>query len=134
MKTLKWIGHPVVFVITYLLLIIEGDRFGGFFMLYLLLTLPHLVPYSVFSAFGIIAIVVGFNIKKVKFQKIKLIFYFIGFCLMVLALVIFFSKGNKWQTFNYMLPTSIFIIFGICGLCFLLNTIRQLWVDNHLKK
>jgi hypothetical protein len=134
MKTLKWIGHPVLFVIIYLLLIIEGDHFGGFFILYLLLTLPHLVPYAVVSAFGIIGVVIGYNIEKEKQLKLKLMCYFIGFCLMILALILFFAKGNKWETFNYILPTVIFIIFGICGLCFLLNAIRLLQMNNDLRK
>lgn len=123
MKVVNWIGHPVIFLICYLLLIIEGDHFGGFFMLYLLLTLPHFVPYAVIAALGMAGVIIGFNVRKKKNLKSKPLLYLIGFCFMVAALVIFFGKGNKWETFHYALPTTSFLLFGISSFCFLVNIV-----------
>jgi len=130
MKLIKWMGHPVIFLILYLLLIIEGDQFGGFFMLYLLLALPHLVPYAVIAAVGMACVIVGFNVNKPGRLHLKPILYLAGLCLMLLALVLFFGKGNKWETFQYALPTISFIIFGLCSFCFLLNIV-SLFINSQ---
>jgi amino acid transporter len=117
MKIIKWIGHPVILVVLYLLLIIEGDEFGGFYMLYLLLSLPHLVPYSIIAAAGLSFIIIAFNSKRS--EKRIFAFYLFGYLLMLLSLIIFFSKGNKWKTFELDIPLLSFIVFGISSLCFL---------------
>jgi hypothetical protein len=122
MKAIKWIGHPVLLVIIYLLLIIEGDQFGGFFMLYLLLALPHFVPYALAAALGIACIVLGFNLRKGNYHSLKPMLFLSGYCLMILSLLVFFSKGNKWETFELAIPILTFVIFGISSLCFLINT------------
>jgi amino acid transporter len=117
MKIIKWIGHPVILVVLYLLLIIEGDEFGGFYMLYLFLSLPHLVPYSIIAAAGLSFIIIAFNSKRS--EKRIFAFYLFGYLLMLLSLIIFFSKGNKWKTFELDIPLLSFIVFGISSLCFL---------------
>ncbi len=133
MKAIKWIGHPVRLVIIYLLLIIEGDQFGGFFMLYLLLALPHFVPYAITAALGIASIIVGFNLRKENYLSFKPVLFLSGYCLMILSLLLFFSKGNKWETFEMGLPTLTFVIFGISSLCFLINTVL-LFSKSHSSK
>lgn len=118
MKIVKWIGHPVILMIIYLLLIIDGDEFGGFFMLYLLLSLPHFVPYALIAAIGLFLMVLAFNAKGGK--KNVSIFYLVGYILMILSLIIFFSKGNKWKTFELGIPLISFILFAISSICFLI--------------
>lgn len=130
MKAIKWIGHPVILVIIYLLLIIEGDQFGGFFLLYLLLALPHFVPYALAAALGIACIVLGFNLRKENYHSLKPVLFLFGYCLMILALLVFFFKGNKWETFKLAIPTLSFVIFGISSLCFLINTML-LFLKKH---
>jgi hypothetical protein len=122
MKLLNWIGHPVVLVVVYLLLVIEGDNFGGYFAVYLILALPHGALYAMFSAIGIGLIVYGFNLAKEPKQAwLKSGCYIMGFVLMVLGLCVFFSKGNKWETFESLLPLTTFSFFGITSVCFLIN-------------
>src|SRR6478672_4523712 len=98
MKIIRWIGHPIIVIILYLLLIIEGDEFGGFFMLYLLLSIPHLVPYSLVAAFGLVLLIFAFNYRGSKI--IAASSYLAGYTLMLLSLLMFFSKDNKWKTFE----------------------------------
>ena len=64
MKIIKWIGHPVIVICTFLLLITEGENFGGFYVLYLILALPHGALYAILASIGIASIVLGFNIQK----------------------------------------------------------------------
>lgn len=133
MKAIKWIGHPVVLIILFLLLIIEGDNFGGFFLLYLILALPHGVPYALVAITGITSITVGFNVhnKRLEFYKIGL--YIAGLLLMLISLIMFFAKGNKDATFKEPVPLFSFVFFGVCSFCFLLRTIYLMWRRGEKK-
>jgi hypothetical protein len=126
MKIVKWIGHPVILVIVYLLLVIEGDQFGGFFMLYLLLALPHLVLYALVAALGLFFMILAFNLNRDKYLNRITVFYLIGYTSMIVSLVLFFAKGNKWETFELAIPRLSFILFGICSICFLINIFSSL--------
>ena len=129
MKLIKWIGHPVIMVILYLLLIIEGDNFGGFYMLYLMLSVPHGVPYATVAALGIAGVVVAFNIHSARHRLFKPVLYLLGFGLMIFSLILFFQTGYNWKTFQLIVPCSSFILFGICAACFLIRT-----MDSFLPK
>lgn len=125
MKLIQWIGHPVVLVIIYLLLIIEGDNFGGFYLLYLVLSLPHGVAYAVVAALGIAGVIVAFNMHLPRFALLKTVLYLLGFCLMILSLLLFFARGYSWETFQLGIPLSTFILFGVCSICFLIRTLSS---------
>ncbi|MFL5788121.1 MAG: hypothetical protein ACJ748_08710 [Flavisolibacter sp.] len=120
MNLLKIVGSPVVLIIIYLLLIIEGDNFGGFFLLYLVLALPHGAPYALLAALGIACLIVGFNLNMTKRKFIKPILYLFGYCLMVGSLIMFFGIGNKWATFELTVPLFTFILFAFCSIIYLL--------------
>lgn len=130
MKVIKWIGHPVVLVIVYLLLVIEGDNFGGYYLLYLILSLPHGVPYAVVAALGIAGMVIAFNIHSRKYELMKYALYLVGFALMIISLVMFFETGYSWNTFKLTVPLSTFILFGIISFCFLARTV---WLFLKMK-
>jgi hypothetical protein len=130
MKIIKWVGHPVIVMVLFLLLIIEGDEFGGFFMLYLLLSLPHLVTYSLVAAAGLILMICAFNYRGSKITAA--ISYLTGYALMLLSLLIFFSKDNKWKTFEPGVPLFSFILFGASSLCFLIWSV-SLFQKPHSK-
>ncbi len=121
MNILKLFGNPIILIIIYLLLIIEGDNFGGVFILYLVLAIPYGANYALFAASGIALLIIGYNLT---FKTIyKPILYIIGYCLMAISLIIFFAKGNKWNTFNLNIPRFTFIIFSIFSGFYLTNTI-----------
>lgn len=122
MKIIRWIGHPVIIIILYLLLIIEGDQFGGFFVLYLLLSLPHGATYAIIATVGIIGLVYAFNIHSGRHSFQRLFLYVFSYLLMILALILFFSKGNKWETFAPGVPMTSFLLFAFCSLCFLIRS------------
>jgi len=122
MKLIKLVGHPVVLIILYLLLIIEGDQFGGFFLLYLVLSVPHFILYSVVASAGLLFVILAFNLEN-KYWKLVPIFYVLGYALMITSLVLFFAKGNKWKTFELTVPLISFILFGISSICYLINIV-----------
>ena len=119
MKFIKWFGNPYVFISLYLLLIIEGDNFGGFYLIYLFLAIPHGLLYAILSAAGIVLLICG-CVTKLPFKRIVII---IGLALMVTALFIFFSRGNKQETFAIGLPLLTFIIWIASGIALLVTRI-----------
>ncbi len=62
MKALKIIGHPVLLISLYLLLIIEGDQFGGFYLLYLVMAIPHGVPYAIVALIAFLCVFTGYKV------------------------------------------------------------------------
>lgn len=123
MKAIKFIGHPVLFMSLFLLLIIEGDQFGGLYLLYLVLALPQGAPYAIVALAGLILVFTAYKIYRVRAHYIKPALYVIGSLVMIFSLVLFFGKGNKWETFSLGIPLFSFIIFALSGLCFLLNAL-----------
>jgi len=126
MKTLKLIGHPVLFITLFLLLLIEGDEFGGLYLLYLLLALPHGAPYAIAALVGVICVLTGYNVGPRQARLVKPIMYLTGFIIMVSSLFLFFGKGNKWETFSLTVPLLSVIFFSISSLFFLLNACSML--------
>ena len=122
MKVIRWIGHPIIFICVYLLLITEGVNFGGFYMLYLLLALPHGALYAALAIVGIAFIIIGFNLSRVN-KAIKPILYLLGLLSMILSLLNFFATGDQTNTFKSTVPLISFILLRICGLFFFIYTL-----------
>lgn len=119
MKLIKVIGHPVVMICTFLLFITEGENFGGFYMVYLLLALPHGALYALLAFIGILSIVIGLNLNQKPSYWIKPCLYLIGLTLMVLSLVDFFATGDQSDTFKQGVPLASFLLLCLSSLCFL---------------
>lgn len=49
MKMIKLFTHPVVIIIAFLLILINGEHLGGFYLLYILLGLPHGAVHSLLA-------------------------------------------------------------------------------------
>jgi hypothetical protein len=126
MKAFKVIGHPVLLMSLFLLLIIEGDNFGGFYLLYLLLALPHGALYAVIAVAGLTSVFTGYKIYRIRTHPIKPMLYLLGVALMILSLFIFFGKGNKNATFKELIPLTSFVLFGISLTFFLINSFVML--------
>jgi hypothetical protein len=121
MKALKFIGHPVLLICMFLLLIIEGENFGGLYLMYLLLALPHGMPYALAAAVGIGMILIAFNLKNLGTRVASPWLYMTGFLLMHASLFLFFREGNQFATFHLLVPSITFVLFGIISISFLLN-------------
>ena len=119
MKLLKVLGHPILLVSIFPLLLIEGDNFGGLYLLYILLALPHGALYAVLAVLGPAALLIGYGVQT---AKLKFTLNLMGLSLMIFSLVIFFAPGNKSQTFHLAITLSTFIVFGLVSLCFIVNT------------
>ena len=129
MKIIKILGHPIVLVTIFLLLIIEGAHFGGFYLLYLLLAIPHGATYAIMAIAGIILIVIAKGFITNNSNKLRAVLYLLGLLIMNASLVLFFSRDEKtgnMETFQGGVPLISFIIFGVIMLCFLVNIFMDL--------
>jgi hypothetical protein len=78
MKVVKIIGHPIVVVCLFLLVIIEGVHFGGFYLLYLLFGLMYAAPFSLAALVGIGLEIVAYNLSMLKRPVLKPLMYLVG--------------------------------------------------------
>lgn len=128
MNIIKIIGHPVLVMSIYLLLLISGESFGGFYAFYLLIGLPHGVADSIVSTCGMITMFIGYKIYRRNFNPIKPFLYILGNGIMIYGLFMFFksSKGYNNATFHQTAPLISFGLFGLCILCNIVYAISLL--------
>jgi len=132
MKVQKILGHRLVLITIFSLLLIEGEHFGGFYLLYLLLALPHGGAYSIIAFAGIIFVLAGNNINA---KNYNLILSGGGLLLMLLSLFIFFNRGdNKEATFHQSVPIISFCLFGICALFFIISSFKIFFKKSQSDK
>jgi hypothetical protein len=124
MKLIKIMGHPVLVISLFLLVIIEGEHFGGFYVLYLLFGLVAGASYALIAIAGIVVMLLGYNFYKEK-QLMKPILYLVGWILLLVSYVVFFGDGknNNGETFHTRVPLITFVFFGLCSICLLINIV-----------
>lgn len=126
MKWIKYIGHPVLILSLYLLLLIDSEHFGGFYLLYILMALPTGTPFAFIAIIGLICLFVGYKVYRKHLHPIKPSLYLVGYSLMLFSLWLFFGRKDRLETFQLTIPTLTFIVFGICSFCFIVYTISLL--------
>lgn len=116
MKVIKVIGHPVLVMCMYLLILISGEQFGGFYLLYIAMGLPYGAPHSLIALAGLSIMLLGYKIHPKRIAKVKPLLYFLGDSLMATALFVFFSnsKGYNNSTFNQIVPLISLGLFCVC--------------------
>lgn len=133
MKLIKIIGHPVVVIIMFFLVIISGKSFGGFYLMYILMGLTYGVTHSIIAVLALTVMLVGYRINVKKAKIVKPLIYVIGCALMILALLIFFqqSKGYNDSTFHQTIPVISLILFGLSVFCNLLLAITLIFNSGN---
>jgi hypothetical protein len=128
MKLIKIIGHPVTVMVVYLLLLVSGESFGGFYALYILLGLSHGVVDSVVSMLGLLIMLLGYKTYRQRFHPVKPGLYLLADAVLIFGLVLFFrtTKGYNDATFEQTVPLTTFVLFGICVLCNILLSVLLL--------
>ena len=125
MKLVKIIGHPVLVMSLFSLVIIEGEHFGGFYILYLFFGLTYFAPFAIAGLVGIATLIIGNNLSSER-RLIKSYLYLVGWLLLMASYLVFFqnSKNNHRETFETTGPIVSFVLFAISSICFLVNTVR----------
>lgn len=119
MKILKILGHPVMVITLFLLLLISGEHFGGFYLIYIFLGLPHGALHSIVAIAGMGITALGYGFRAAMKGVVQPVSSLVGISFMVAALFIFFinSKGYNDGTFHQTVPLISFTFFGISVLC-----------------
>lgn len=134
MKVIKILGHPIVVMSLFLLVIIEGVHFGGFYLLYLLIGLMYAAPFSLAAVAGIALKVVAYNLTLEKRPVLKPVLYLAGWLLFILSYALFFndSGNNHRETFETTAPFISFLLFSAGSLCFFINLL-QMFMNSERK-
>lgn len=123
----KIITHPYIVIISFFIIMISGEHLGGFYLLYLLLALPHGGIHSLFALFGILLLLISYNkYKRKKIYLIESIINMVAIILLILSLFSFFYNDKErynFGTFYQIVPQITLVVFSIIALTFLLDNV-----------
>lgn len=124
MKIINIIGHPVLVMSMFLLIMISGEHFGGFYLIYILMGLAGGAPHAIIALAGLSLVFIGYKVYRAKPHLIKPILYILGIAVMILALVLFFEGSNGYNdgTFYQTVPIITLLLFGLASLCFMIHS------------
>ena len=138
MKIISVLGYPLTIISCFFLLLISGKAFGGPYIIYLVLGLPHGAAYSLFAVFGILSLCITMYITKPnKHYWLKSALKITGIVLLGLSLFVFFQRDRmryNYETFDQTVPVLSFVVFGITVLCGLIISIWQILKLPHQNK
>lgn len=129
MKAIKIITHPVLLILSFLFILISGEHLGGFYLLYLLLALPHGGIHALVALVGISMLIFTY----IKFNRenryiIEAIINMAGAACLVVSLFLFFyndRSGYNAGTFEQLMPQITLVLFGLLVIAFaLFNIVR----------
>ena len=130
MKALKYLTHPTVLIISFLLILISGEHFGGFYLLYILLALPHGGIHGILATLGLIILIYSNYKYKRQFSfLIEPILNITGAILLILSLALFFNNDIEhynYGTFFQIIPIITLALFGLLSVGFLVNNVLNM--------
>jgi hypothetical protein len=137
MKKVKIIIHPITLIICFLLILISGEHLGGFYLLYILLGLPHGADYSIFAIAGMSILLFNYIKYKSEFNyAIEPILNIAGLILLVLSLFLFFYDDKShynYSTFYQTTPMIIMSVFIILIVSFLVSNLLKIKIRRLSK-
>ena len=138
MRLFKIITHPVLLISIFLVLIINGENWGGVYLWYLLLALPHGAVHSLFAVLGCGLIVYSYARyeRKGKYLVGPLL-NLAGLLFLLLSVFYFFynDKSNyNISTFEGGVPLFMMGLFGILSLLFAIDNVVLLFAKERVLK
>jgi hypothetical protein len=128
MKAIRIIQNPVLLILSFLFIIISGEHWGGFYLLYILLSLPHGSIHAILGIAGIILLTTAY--LKYKQGKIispaRAVINISGLLLLILSLFLFFfndKQGYNSGTFYQLVPLVSLCIFLLITISFVVYNI-----------
>jgi hypothetical protein len=134
MKATKIITHPYLLIAIFLLIIVSGEHWGGFYLLYLLLALPHGGAHAICAVLGIAILLFSYHkYHRSRIYIIENLLNIIGALLLLLSLFLFFyndKRGYNSGTFSQAVPLIVLGLFSLVALCFLADNIFHFSTKN----
>ena len=134
MKRINFISHPFTLIVCFLFIIISGQHLGGFYVMYILLGLPHGGIHCLLAAAGIGLLLLSYF--KYKRQQITIgepVLNVAGVVLLFLSLVFFFYNDREhynYGTFYQIVPMLTLSLFGIVAVIFLIRNLTRLKLSH----
>ncbi|MBC7886653.1 MAG: hypothetical protein H7Z13_02105 [Ferruginibacter sp.] len=130
MKLIKIISHPATLIICFLLVLISGQHLGGFYLLYILLGLPHGAVHSILGVMGVgILLFSHYKYKRAFIYMIEPLLNIAGVILLGLSLFLFFYNDRSqynYSTFYETLPQISMVLFAFLIASFLVINLIKL--------
>lgn len=127
MKLIKLLAHPVILIISFLIILISGQHVGGFYAMYLVMALPHGGVHAVLGIGGIVILLTSFlKAKSWNKNSIRLILNVAGLVCLWLSLFYFFyqdESGYNNGTLQQLLPILSIGLFALISFCFFIDSI-----------
>ena len=130
MKAIRIITNPIIVLISFLLILISGEHWGGFYILYLILALPHGGTHALLGLVGIIALSLAmyarYHRRDGNDLRTSSLISLGGVLFMAGSLLSFFmQKGGEYnyQTFTQIVPLLSLIIFIVLACCFFIQNL-----------
>lgn len=103
----------------FLLILISGEHFGGFYLLYLIMGLPFGAAHSFIALAGLTLLFLGYKLFRKRLHPLKPALYLSGDTLLIVALTTFFlkSEGYNNSTFEQVIPLFSMGLFALCLIC-----------------
>lgn len=130
MKMIKLFTHPVVVIIAFLLILISGEHLGGFYLLYILLGLPHGAVHSLFAVVGIgLLLFSNYKYQQQFIFNIEPVLNIMGLIMLLLSLFLFFYNDKShynYGTFYQTIPIILLSVFALLVAGFLFNNFSKI--------
>ena len=127
MKTaLKILVHPLTICLLFCFLIISGEESAFFYIILLLLGLPHGVLHSILGILGILLLLSSAFLKE---RSVMSILRLAGALCFILSLIRFFTQPGASYNYNTLresVPLFLLVIFSLLLLLFIIHQLRIL--------
>ena len=138
MKLYKILSHPFVLIMSFFMILISGQHFGGFYLLYIMLALPNGGLHAISALLGTILLVVAYyKFRRLKRYRIENILNLIALSFLLISIIYFFKNdktGYNEQTFSQPVPLFSLLIFGVIVIFFLIDNLADNTVVRRSKK
>jgi hypothetical protein len=126
MKALRIITNPYTLIASFLIIIISGQHLGGFYLIYLMLALPHFAAYSVLAVSGIVLLIFTYHSRKIKSSIAEPLVNLVAASMLLASIFTFFFTDKEqynFGTFYQLVPQITLTVFASIWLSFIvLNT------------
>lgn len=125
MKIFKFLSHPYTLIICFLLIMISGENFGGFYALYILMALPFGGVHALLALAGILILLINHNIQPNKINSVRPVINLLGVLLLFGSLYYFFwadKQHYNYGSFQQTVPVFTMALAGFIATCFLINS------------
>ena len=126
----KFLGNPIVVVISFLVILISGEQFGGFYLMYLFIGLSHGAVYSIAGIVGIALLLLNIlQSKNANRSGPKALINVAGTLSLWLSLFLFFYNDKSdynISTFQELVPQLLMLIFIVTSIFFFFSNLLLL--------